>query len=54
MSKNGHEMRRKKFFAALESVMEERGCDQEYVEKIINKYTPSIVFIDNKKVALKN
>lgn len=54
LSKNGHEMRRKKFFAALESVMEERGCDQEYVEKIINKYTPSIVFIDNKKVALKN
>eukprot|EP00890_Picochlorum_soloecismus_P006386 jgi/Picsp_1/6749/NSC_04090-R1_protein len=54
LSKNGPEMRRKMFFAALEGIMEERGCDQEYVEKIINKYNPSIVFTTNKKVALKN
>ncbi|KAI8101598.1 hypothetical protein M9435_001701 [Picochlorum sp. BPE23] len=49
LSKNGPKMRRRPFFAALKSVMEERGCDEEYAKKILNR-SSSIAFLKNKKV----
>ena len=51
LSKNGPKMRRRPFFAALASVMEERECDEEYAEKILNN-SHSIAFLKNKKVEL--
>eukprot|EP00204_Picochlorum_oklahomense_P002755 CAMPEP_0118800268 /NCGR_PEP_ID=MMETSP1161-20130426/2235_1 /TAXON_ID=249345 /ORGANISM="Picochlorum oklahomensis, Strain CCMP2329" /LENGTH=149 /DNA_ID=CAMNT_0006728083 /DNA_START=166 /DNA_END=615 /DNA_ORIENTATION=- len=51
LSKNGPKMRRRPFFAALKSVMEERGCDEEYAKKILNR-SNSIAFLKNKKVEL--
>lgn len=51
LSKNGPKMRRRPFFAALASVMEERECNEEYAEKILNN-SHSIAFLKNKKIEL--